>query len=80
MNGGKVEVEFESFSENMPKYLDRIGIEGEIRKLFFGKSCRNRISFKGKRVVCRKGEIINFNLTLRQLKEKHQKNGSPIFK
>ena len=78
-NGGVVEVEFESASENMPKYLTRIGIEGELRKLFFGKSRKNKILFKGKSIVLKKGEIKNFNLLLRQLKEKHQENGLPIF-
>ena len=77
--GGAVEVEFESPSENMPKYLTRIGIEGELRKVFFGKSRKNKILFKGKRVVFKKDEIKNFNLLLRQLKEKHKESGLPIF-
>ena len=77
--GGAVEVEFESPSENMPKYLTRIGIEGELRKVFFGKSRKNTILFKGKKITLQKKKIKNFNLILKQIREKHQKNGFPIF-
>jgi hypothetical protein len=74
--GGMVEVELGN-SESISKFINRIGLDGDIGKIFFGRSEGNRVPFKGKCITLKRCAINNLDDLLKQLLKKHSEAGSP---
>lgn len=76
--GGIVEVELGS-AESISKFIERIGLDGDIREIFFGRSEGNRVPFRGKCVTLKRCAIDNLDDILELLLQKHNEAGAPQF-
>jgi len=76
--GGIIEVELGN-AESISKFIERIGLEGDLKGIFFGRSEGNRVPFRGKCVTLKKCTIDNLNDILEQLLQKHNEAGAPQF-
>ncbi len=66
-DGGDIELDL-SESESMSKFIERIGLIGKLKTVFFGRSSVNTVNFKGLKIKLLKSEIKHLNLILEQLK------------
>jgi hypothetical protein len=67
-------------SGSVPKLIDRIGLGGELGKIFFGRLEGNRVPFKGTCVTLKRHAIHNLDDLLKQLLQKHNDADAPQFK
>lgn len=71
--GGKIEVELLYKSESIAKYINRLRLPKDLKKLFFHTSHSDRVQFNGVKITAENNPIANVELILKELRKNHQK-------
>lgn len=71
--GGKIEVELLYKSESIAKYINRLRLPKDLKKLFFHTSHSDRVQFNGVKITAENNPLANVELILKELRKNHQK-------
>lgn len=71
--GGKIEVELLYKSESIAKYINRLRLHKDLKKLFFHTSHGGRVQFNGVKIAAENNPLANVELILKELRKNHQK-------
>jgi hypothetical protein len=72
--GGKIEVELLYKSESIAKYINRLHLPKDLKKLFFHTSHGGRVQFNGIKITAENRPLVNVELILKKIRENHIKN------
>lgn len=71
--GGKIEVKLLRKSESIAKYINRLHLPKNLKKLFFHTSHGDRVQFNGIKITAENSPLVNIELILKELRENHIK-------
>ncbi len=71
--GGKIEVKLSYKSESIAKYVNRLHLPKDLKKLFFHTSHGGRVQFNGIKITAENSPLTNVELILKELRKNHQK-------
>ena len=71
--GGKIEVKLLYKSESIAKYINRLHLPKDLKKLFFHTSHGGRVQFNGIKITAENNPVANMELILKELRKNHQK-------
>lgn len=66
--GGKIEVELLYKSESIAKYINRLHLPKDLKKLFFHTSHGDRVQFNGIKITAENNPLVNVELILKELR------------
>ena len=69
--GGKIEVELHYKSESIAKYIKRLHLPRDLKKLFFHTSHGARVQFNGINITVANSPLVNAELILKELRKNH---------
>ncbi len=71
--GGQIKVELLYKSESIAKYINRLHLPKDLKKLFFHTTHGDRVQFNGVKIITENNPLVNVELILKELRENHQK-------
>ncbi|MCE2982931.1 MAG: hypothetical protein LW832_05135 [Parachlamydia sp.] len=71
--GGQIKVELLYKSESIAKYINRLHMPKDLKKLFFHTTHGDRVQFNGIKITTENSPLVNIELILKELRKRHQK-------